>query len=82
MRSLKIEIFALGSGEPKKTIRIPAMMLGMAPKMLPVSIQESLRDKGVDVGQIVEMARNPDVEGVLVEIDDHEAGQRIVVSLV
>ncbi len=81
MKSLIIRIERLDTGEAKKTITVPGMMLKFATKVLPANVSHSLEEKGIDPREIVKLASDPDVHGVIAEIEDHEKNEKIIVSL-
>lgn len=82
MQTLKVEIYSLPSLTPKKTITIPGMMLRAASRMMPAAISERLAEKGIDAAEIVRLASDPEVQGVVAEIEDFERNEKIVVSLI
>ena len=79
---MKIEIFSLPSLTPKKNITIPGMMLRAASRMMPAGVSDRLAEKGIDAAEIIRLAADPEVRGVVAEIEDFERGEKIVVSLV
>ena len=52
-----------------------------AVKLLPRITGKSLREH-VDIEQLVELARDPQANGVILEIEDHKDNERIVISIV
>ena len=81
MRSVKIQIFDLGSLQPKTTIKIPNAVLRFAVKLMPQKTAESLQEKGIDVAELTKLASEPNLRGTLVEVEDAKSNERIVVSL-
>ena len=53
----------------------------VASKWIPRQAANALQEKGIDIDEIVALSQNPDVHGILVEVDEHEKDKRIVMSL-
>lgn len=81
MADLKIRVFKIGTDQPKTTITIPGSVLQVASVLFPKAVAEELEQKGIDVAEIAELSMNPDVSGTLIEIEEHEKGEKIVISL-
>jgi hypothetical protein len=81
MANLKIRVYKAGNPEPATTVTIPGGVLQVASKLIPKRAMEELREKGIDVDEIVNLSSNPEVSGTLVEVEDHEKNERIVISL-
>lgn len=62
------------------TVSVPVWAVTGATSLLPKVAGRRL-DVLVELSRIVEMLKNPEAVGKLVEIEDHEAGDRIVVSI-
>lgn len=81
MADLKIRIFKGGGSEPKTTVTIPGSILDVAYKLIPKGAADALREKDVDLDEIVKLSRNPDARGTLVEVEEHEKNEKVVVAL-
>jgi len=81
MISLKIRIFENDEADPKTTISIPLGMLGFVSRLVPATLKESLAKKGIDVAAIGDVAKNDEIRGILVEIEEHKKGEKTVVSI-
>lgn len=68
-------------GTPKRTIRIPVKVFTVASKLVPRVAREAMAKEGIDLDAIAQAAREIDSPVTLVEVEDHEKGRRIVVSL-
>ena len=79
MTKIKIEVFE--GGTPSATITVPVWVVRSAAKLLPKIAGKELREQ-IDVEQIVELTKNPQANGVVMEIEDHKENQRVVVSIV
>lgn len=81
MASLKIRVFKNGAEQPGTTITIPGGILKIASKLIPKKATEALQKEGVDIEEIIRLSDNPDVQGTLVEIDEHDKNEKIVISI-
>lgn len=81
MLDLKMRIFKNDSIEPATTITIPGSVLKIASKLIPQKAMGTLNEKGIDLEEIINIAENSDVHGTLIEIDEHEKGERVVIAL-
>lgn len=79
MSKVRIEIYE--DGAPSATISVPAWMLTGAASLLTKVAAGRLQDR-VDLAAIAQALRNPEAVGRLIEVEDHAAGDRIVVSIV
>jgi len=81
MADLKIRVFKLGADQPKTTITIPGSVLKVASTLFPKLVAQELERKGIDVDEIVKLSLNPDISGTLIEIEEHDKGEKVVVAL-
>lgn len=81
MANLKIRVFKAGASEPETTVTIPGGILKIASNLIPNQALEAMREKGVDLGEIIRLSENPDAHGTLVEIDDHQKNEKVVIAL-
>jgi len=81
MVNFKIKIFKADTLEPKTTVTIPATILRVASKAIPKKIATVLQEKGIELKEIVELSKNPEIVGTLVEIEEHEKNEKIVISI-
>jgi hypothetical protein len=79
MTKIKIEVFE--GGTPSATITVPVWVVRSAAKLLPKIAGKELREQ-IDIEQVIELTKNPQAKGVVVEIEDHKENQRVVVSIV
>ena len=47
-------------------------MLTVASKLIPKKVTEALQEKGIDINELVELSKNPDVQGTIIEIEEHK----------
>lgn len=79
MPKVRIEIYE--GGTPSATISVPVWLVKGAASLLPKGARQRL-EQHVELDQIAEMLKNPEASGRLIEVEDHEDGDRIVVSIV
>ena len=70
-----------GKDSPDTTVSIPIDILRIASRLIPVRAMKALADEGIDVEEIVRLSEQPEVQGVLVEVEDHTKNERVVVML-
>lgn len=81
MASLKIRTFKGVEAEPETTTTIPLGVLGIATKLIPKRATSALEEKGIDLGQIVKLSRKEEIQGTLVEIEDHRKNEKVIISI-
>jgi len=81
MADLRIQVYKIGNAEPETTVRIPGGVLKFAATIIPKLATDALREKGVDLEEIIRMTSTSGVSGTLVEVEDHQRNERIVISV-
>ena len=81
MASLKIRAYSGGKTEPDKTVTIPLTVLNVAAKLIPSVAADALKEEGIDLNEIVEVSRRSDVQGILLEAEDHIENKKVVLSI-
>ena len=81
MADVKIRVFRKDSGEPTTTVTIPGSVLNVAARLMPRRAADALREEGIDLNELIELSRQPDLHGTLVQVEDHEKGELILVSI-
>jgi hypothetical protein len=81
MADLKIRVFKDGETIPATTVTIPGGVLKIASKLIPKQAAAALREKGIDLDEIIRLSTNPDARGTLLEVEDHKANERVVIAL-
>jgi hypothetical protein len=76
---IKIEVFEKGT--PSTTVTVPGWVVRSAATLLPRLAGESVREH-IDIDQIMELSKDPNVNGVILEVEDHKSNQRVVISIV
>ena len=81
MESLKIRAYSGGNSEPDKTFTIPLRVLSVAAQLIPSVAADALKKEGIDLDEIVEISQKSDVQGVLLEAEDHIKNEKVVLSI-
>jgi hypothetical protein len=81
MRSLKIRVFKGGAASPDTTCTIPAAVLQAAFRLIPKQAMGALREKGIELEEIVRLSSDPAVHGTLLEVEDHTKNEKVVITL-
>ena len=81
MADLKIRVYKSGIAEPQTTVTIPGGVLRLAARLIPKKALNALQAEGIDLDEIIELSNNSEVEGTLVEIDEHSKNEKIVISI-
>jgi hypothetical protein len=81
MADLKIRVFKDGEANPETTCTIPAGVLKIASKLIPKQAMDALREKGIDLDEIIRLSANPEAHGTLIEVEDHKKNERVVIAL-
>ena len=79
--NLKIRTYKKNETRPDTTISIPISILRFAKKAIPKHAAASLHEKGIDIDLIVELAKNEDVRGDIVEIEEHKKDRKIIIAI-
>jgi flagellar motor component MotA len=75
--SIRIDVFEAGA--PSATITIPLWVVKGASKLLPKVAATAMKEH-VDLDQIISLAQDPKASGVLLDIEDHRAKDRVIIS--
>ena len=81
MADVKIRVFKGGDAQPETTVTIPGGVLKVASKLIPKEAALALQDNGIDLDELIKLSQNPEVQGTLAEIEEHEKNQKIIISL-
>ena len=81
MSNVKVRVFRGADNHLASTVTIPGGILKVAVGLLPRRAIEALQKEGFDLGEIARLADNPEVRGDLVTVEDHDKGERVVISL-
>ena len=81
MRSLRIKVFKGGETDPDTTCTIPAAVLNVAARLIPRQAMVALREKGIELEEIIKLSSDPEVHGTLLEVEDHKKNEKVVITL-
>ncbi|PTN36003.1 hypothetical protein [Desulfonatronum sp. SC1] len=81
MATLIVREYKLDESEPETTVKIPGTVLKIATKLIPRKALIAMQDQGINLEEIVRLSGDPEVRGVIAEIEDHKDNKRIVISV-
>lgn len=81
MKNLKIRVYKHGDIAPETTVTIPGSVLHIASRLIPKRAKDALMNENIDIDELVKLAEEPDVQGTLVEVDEHSKNERVVIAL-
>ena len=81
MADLKIRIFKNNESEPETTVTIPGTVLTVASKLIPKKVAEAMQEKGIDINELVELSKKPDVQGTIIEIEEHKENEKVIIAI-
>jgi arsenate reductase-like glutaredoxin family protein len=81
MRSIKIREFKIGSDTPEKTVTIPLTIFKIVAKIMPKKALDALQQNDIDIEEIQNVADNPDIQGIILEVEEHTKGVRTIISI-
>jgi len=81
MADLKIRVFKAGEAQPETTVTIPGGVLKVASRLIPKQAAAALRDKGIDLDELIKLSTNPEISGTIIEFEEHRKNEKVVISL-
>ncbi len=81
MADLKIRVYKNNQSDPETTITIPGKVLTVASKLIPKRATEAMQEKGIDINEIIELSKKPDVNGTIIEVEEHKKKEKIIIAL-
>jgi len=81
MKTLKVRIFKNNDSAPDTTITIPIGILTVASKIIPKKAAALLEEQGIDLRQIVELSQEQNINGTLLEIEEHKKHRKILIAI-
>ncbi len=79
MKNIKIEV--IENGVLETTVKIPLVVLKIAKHLIPKKYIARLEEKSIDINSFIEVASNPELSGMLIQIEDHSDKQIITISV-
>ena len=67
-------------GKPSATITIPLWLAKSAAKLCSKAAGKDLTDR-IDIDEILKAASDPEAKGVILEIVDHQGGDKVTISV-
>jgi hypothetical protein len=81
MRSLKIREFKIDSDTPEETVTIPLSIFKIVAKIIPKKALAALQQNDIDIEEIRKLADNPEIQGIILEVEEHTKGVRTTISI-
>ena len=81
MSDVKIRVYRDTDQHLASTVTIPGGILRIAARLMPRRAVEALQKEGIELDELVRLSEQPEAQGRLVEIEDHDKNERVVVSL-
>jgi hypothetical protein len=81
MRSIKIREFKIGSDTPEETVTIPLSIFKIVAKIIPKKALAALQQNDIDIEEIQKLADNPEIQGIILEVEEHTKGVRTTISI-
>ena len=81
MQSIKIREFKIDSDLPETTVTIPLSIFRVVAKIMPRKALDALQQNDIDVEEIQKLAENPEVQGTILEVEEHAKGSKIIISI-
>jgi hypothetical protein len=81
MQSIKIREFKIDSDLPETTVTIPLSIFKIVAKIMPRKALDALQQNDIDVEEIQKLAENPEVQGTILEVEEHAKGSKIIISI-
>lgn len=79
MAKVRIEVFE--GGVPAATISVPIWLVTTTSKLIPRMAGKKLQEQ-VDMDELMAMIKDPKANGTILEIVDHQANDRLVISII
>ena len=81
MQSIKIREFKIDSDQPETTVTIPLSIFKIVAKIMPRKALDALQKNDIDVEEIQKLAENPEVQGTILEVEEHTKGSKTIISI-
>ena len=81
MAKLCIKKYGNGNEKPLKTISIPLAVLKIVKNLIPKKVTEELQKEGIDMQEIIKLSENPNFNGTILEVENHEKNEKVIISL-
>ena len=81
MNSIKIVKYKSGNDTPEATVTIPVTIFKIAAKMIPKKALGALHENDIDIEELQRLSENPEIEGTILEAEDHVKGVKVIISI-
>ncbi len=81
MQSIKIREFKIDSDLPETTVTIPLSIFKIVAKIMPRKALDALQQNDIDVEEIQKLAEHPEVQGTILEVEEHTKGTKTIISI-
>jgi len=81
VQSIKIREYKIDSDLPETTVTIPLSVFKIVAKIMPRKALDALQQNDIDVEEIQKLAENPEVQGTILEVEEHSKGSKIIISV-
>ncbi len=81
MHSIKIREFKIDSDQPETTVTIPLSIFKIVAKIMPRRALDALQQNDIDVEEIQKLAENPEVQGTILEVEEHAKRSKTIISI-
>ena len=79
--NLKIRVFKIGQEKPETVVTIPLTVVRIATKLLPKKAKVALKEEGIDLNEIAELAQEQAVTGTLLKVEREAEGMIIEIAI-
>jgi len=81
VQSIKIREYKIDSDLPETTVTIPLSVFKIVTKIMPRKALDALQQNETDVEEIQKLAEKPEVQGTILEVEEHSKGSKIIISV-
>ena len=60
---------------------IPLTIFKIVAKIMPKKALDALQQNDIDIEEIQKVADNPDIQGIILEVEEHTKGVRTIISI-
>jgi hypothetical protein len=78
---LKIIKYRSGSDKPEATVTIPLKIFKIAATLIPKKALVALQENDIDIEALQKISENPDIEGTILEAEDHVKGVKVIIFI-
>jgi hypothetical protein len=79
MANLKIRVYKTGQAKPETVVTIPLKVLRMATGLLPKKATSALKEEGIDLNEIADLAEEQTLKGTVLKVE--KGAENIVIEI-